>query len=121
MDLVIWNRTKSPRQFGATSPTLLSVITAPNQFNGFSGYPKYDGTIVARIQSYIDIANNKHDKRSQIFTDFILLACYVARAATINEPSAGRLVGWRTAGAGSPGPTFNFYKTVLGNSFYFIK
>lgn len=96
MDLVLWNRTKNPKPFLASKPTLLSVITAPNQFDGFSGYPKYSSDIVARIQSYIDIANSKYDKRSQTFADFINLAIQVATNPTISDPSPGSLVAWKT-------------------------
>jgi hypothetical protein len=49
MDLVLWNRVNDPkrfRRFGAKEATLLSVITADDQFRGFKHYPNYWASIV---------------------------------------------------------------------------
>ena len=119
MDLVLWNRvTHNPRQFLAKHATLVGVITARGQFQGFENYPNYDSRIVHNIQSMIDIANNPKDKRSSDYTDFINAAMSVAAATTINDPSPGLLAAWRTGGSSSPGTGFTLFKTVLGTDFY---
>lgn len=120
MDLVLWNRVDHPRRFGASSDTLMAVVTAPGQFAGFSGYPSYDQGIAHRIQDMVSIANNTRDRRSSSFRDHVQMAIDIASAATIQDPSAGLLCAWRTAGSGSPGSNFTLHATVLGNDFYFI-
>jgi hypothetical protein len=120
MDLVLWNRVSNPKPFLAKASTLVAVITAHNQFQGFESYPNYSAAIVQNIQQLVDIANNSKDKRSTVFSDFIGTAMRIAGAATIADPSPGTLTAWRTGGSGSPGPGFTFYKTVLGNSFYYM-
>jgi hypothetical protein len=119
MDLVLWNRVKNPHPFLAKHPTLLSVITAPGQFQGFQYYPSYDAAIVRNLQQILDIANNPKDPRAKVFADFVSAAIRIAGVTTINDPSYPRaLVAWRTAGSGSPGPSFTAFKTILGTTFY---
>lgn len=121
MDRVLWNRVNNPRPFLAKSPTLIAVITAPGQFQGFQHYPNYDHGIVHNIQSMIDIANNPRDHRGPAFASFIQTAIQVAADASIPDPSPGHLTSWRTAGAGSPGPDFTAFKTILNTTFYYTK
>jgi len=120
MDLVLWNRVDNPKPFLAKNPTLLAVVKAPGQFAGFESYPHYDGHIINRIQQMISIANSGKDSRSTAFRDHIELAIRISTTATINDPSAGKVCFWRTAGASAPGGSAKFFKTVMNNDFYFM-
>jgi hypothetical protein len=120
MDLVLSNRIDNPKPFLAKHDTLLGVITAPGQFEGFQHYPHYSNAIVHNIQQLVDIANRVKDQRAARFAEFITTAIRIATVATIPDPSPGSLVAWRTAGSGSPGAAFTFFKTILGTSFYYI-
>jgi hypothetical protein len=121
MDRVLFNRLKNPAKFGANGATTVGdIIRAPGQFRGFEHYPNYSHAIVNMLQSIINIANNAKDKRHEDFTDFINAAIDVANNQSIQDPSPGTLVAWRTAGSGSPGPDFTIHTTILGNSFYYI-
>ena len=118
MDLVLWNRVADPGPFLAAHATLRSVVTARGQFRGFENYPNYNPGIRQNIQDMINIANAK-DKRQADFAAHIQAALDVARLPTIPDPSPGKLVGWRTANASSPGPGFTFFRTVLNTDFFF--
>jgi hypothetical protein len=119
MDVVLWNRVDNPRPFLAKHPSLLAVITAPGQFQGFQSYPNYSHDIVIRIQQMIDIANNPKDPRHATHASHVRAAIQVSEANTIDDPSPD-LVAWRTGGSSSPGPNFTFYRTVLGIDFYSV-
>lgn len=119
MHLVLSNRVKNPKPFLARDSTLLAVITAHGQFQGFQNYPHYDSRIIKNLQAMVDIANNHKDRRAPVFASFISTAIQVARARAITDPSPGALTAWRTLGSGSPGSTFTLFKTVLGTSFYY--
>jgi hypothetical protein len=120
MDAVLWNRFRDPKPFGAAGAmTLADVVKAPGQFQGFESYPSYAASVVNRIQNVLDIANNDSDKRQANFKAHVQAALERANAAEISDPSAGTLVGWRTSGTGSPSAKMTFYKTVLGNDFYY--
>jgi hypothetical protein len=122
MDRVLWNRVHNkPSQFLAKHPTLIGVITAPGQFQGFQNYPNYDSVLVHRLQQMVDIANSTKDKRSGDFTDFINAAISISGAPSIDDPSNGLLAAWRTADSGSPGSNFTLYKTVLATDFYYME
>jgi hypothetical protein len=120
MHLVLSNRLKAPKRFLAAHATLLAVITAPGQFQGFQHYPRYDSRIVHNLQTMIDIANSHHDKRPVMFAAFIRTAIEVAKGAPIRDPSPGTLAAWRTISSGSPGDDFTLFKTVAGTSFYYL-
>lgn len=120
MDLVLWNRVKNPKPFLARHATLVGVITAAGQFEGFEHYPHYNNRIVQNLQQMVDIANNSKDKRATTFGAFITVAIHVSTAPTIPDPSPGALTGWRTFGSGSPGSDFTLFKTILGTSFYYM-
>jgi hypothetical protein len=121
MDRVLWNRRSDPAKFGARgAKSLADIIRAPGQFAGFQNYPNYDVSIVNRIQAMLNIANSTKDKRSQDFADFINAAIDGANDPSIQDPSPGTLVAWRTKGSGSPGGNFKKHDTVLGNDFHYI-
>ncbi len=122
MDLVLWNRVKNFAPFGAKHGTLLSVVTARGQFAGFEQYPNYSAGIRKNIQDMLDIANNVKDQRHASFAAHIQVALDIANStSTILDPTpsgAGKLVGWRTAGSGSPGAGFTLFRTVSSTDFY---
>ncbi len=120
MDLVLWNRVANPKPFLAKAATLVAVIKAHGQFQGFESYPNYSSGIAQNIQDQLDIANNPKDKRSTVYATHISTAIRIAGADTIADPSPGALTAWRTGGSGSPGSGFTLYKTALGNSFYYM-
>lgn len=121
MDLVLWNRVNNnPAQFLARHATLVGVITARGQFQGFEHYPNYDSRIVHNIQTMIHIANNARDRRTGDFSDFITAAIRVAGSPSIPDPSQGLMAAWRTTGSSSPGSKFAFFTTVLSTDFYSI-
>jgi len=120
MDRVIWNRMANPAPYLARgAKTVADIIKAPGQFAGFGSYPDYDGKIVNRIQSMINIANSTRDKRNSTYADFITTAIEVAKAQPVIDPSPGKLTFWRTAGSGGPGGNATHFKTVLGVDFYY--
>lgn len=120
MDVVLRNRLKTPGPFMARGATdMAGIVRARGQFAGFENYPKYSAMIRANIQDALNIANNPKDHRSAAYAEFINKAIEIAKALRYTDPSPGTLVAWRTSGSGSPGRTFKFYKTVLGNDFYY--
>jgi hypothetical protein len=121
MDAVLWNRVDNPRPYGARAGAgLKDIVTAKGQFAGFENYPNINATVQKRIQLCVDIANNPKDSRSGAYTAFVTAAIERASAPSIEDPSPGFLTGWRTAGHGSPGASFTEYKTVLGNTFFWV-
>lgn len=121
MDAVLWNRVDDPLRYGAKKgATLVDIIRAKGQFKGFESYPGYSSAIVYRIQQCLDIANNPKDSRSGAYSDFVSAALSRAAAPFVEDPSPGRLTGWRKAGHGSPGAGFTAFVTVLGNTFYWV-
>jgi hypothetical protein len=120
MDRVLWNRVADPGPYLAHEGTLLAVVRARNQFQGFEHYPHYNSTILKRIQSLIDIANNPPDPRSAGCNTYIQSAIAVARSESIVDPSPGTLAYWRTAGFGAPAAGATKYKTVLGTDFWYV-
>lgn len=121
MDAVLRNRLSDPARFLAPrAKTLIDIIKAKGQFQGFENYPDYDTRIKNNIQDAIDIANNPKDSRSEKYTEFVNKAIEVAKLTTYTDPSPGKLAAWRTANSGSPGKGFFLYKTLLGNDFYYM-
>jgi hypothetical protein len=120
MDAVLWNRMENPGPFRARGATsLVGIVRARGQFAGFEKYPDYDVKIRSRIQDAIDIANDSKDSRHAKYAEFVNKAIEIAKSAYYEDPTPGKLVAWRTANSGSPGRGFLFYKTVLGNDFYY--
>jgi hypothetical protein len=123
MDRVLYNRLETkPGRFGARgATTVVDIIKAPGQFAGFESYPNYSGGIRTNLQTILDIANNPKDKRSSAFADFVNAAIDVAQSASILDDSPGYVVFWRTQGAGGPGGAARNWKTVGGNTFYYME
>jgi hypothetical protein len=119
MDLVLWNRVDDPTPFLAKQATLLAVVTARGQFKGFEGYPSYNAGIRQNIQDMLNIANNSKDKRSGNFATHIQAALDIAKNPSIPDPTPGKLVAWRTGGAGSPGSGFKLFRNVSNTNFYY--
>lgn len=120
MDRVLYNRVDNPRPFLAHANTLLAVVRARGQFQGFENYPHYSQDIIDRIQQMIDVANNARDPRAAQYTSHIQAAISVARAASIKDPSPGTLAYWRTSGSGSPATVAKLYRTFLGIDFWYL-
>src|SRR5271166_4980535 len=78
MDRVLWNRVNNPRPFGSSDSTLLGIVRAKGQFAGFESYPKYDISIVNRIQAMLDIASSARDSRSGLFAAHINMALQIS-------------------------------------------
>jgi hypothetical protein len=124
MKLVVENRlAKKPAQFGAPgAKTVFDIVKAPGQFNGFQQYPVLADGQQQTIEEVLRVANDDSDTRQAAFTAFVEEAKAVATGPTITDPSAKGLVAWRTAGSGSPGPSFvSFGTSVSGNQFYTLK
>ena len=95
-------------------------FNSTESFGGSFAIRNVSHAIVNMLQNIINIANNAKDKRHEDFTDFINAAVDVTSDESIQDPSPGILVAWRTAGSGSPGPGFTLHTTILGNDFYYI-
>lgn len=121
MDRVLWNRLGNPGPFGARgAKTIADVVKAKGQFAGFENFPDFDSSLVTRIQGMIDIANSAKDSRKADFLAHVNAAIAVANQPVIADPSPGKLVAWRTAGASSPGAGFLKHITLGGIDFYYI-
>jgi hypothetical protein len=120
MDAVLHNRLEDPKSFMAPGATSLTgIVKAKGQFQGFEGYPNYSLNIKRNIEALLHIANNSKDQRNADYAAFLKEAIAIADSVEYADPSPGKLVAWRTAGSGSPGEGFRFYRTVLGNDFYY--
>lgn len=121
MDKVLYNRLDDPKPYGAAgAKTIADIVRAKGQFAGFQNYPNYDTDIANRIQAALNIANSSKDKRQAVYAEFINAAIAISKAASIADPSPGKLTSWRTAGAAAPGGSFKFFKTLMGNDFYYV-
>lgn len=121
MDAVLWNRRNDPARFNARgAKTLIGIIKAKGQFQGFEQYPEYSSRIKRNLEAEIAIANDPQDPRNSSYAAFIEAAIETAKAPTYLDPSPGTLAAWVTAGSPSPGKVFKFYKQVGGNDFYYL-
>jgi hypothetical protein len=121
MVLVLNNRLKNPSQFAATGKTIEDIISAPGQFAGFEAYPKNYAKVIPRLQGIIDRANDNTLPNQRAYQDHLTEAIRLAtaHASPITDPSTTELIGWRTAGHGSPGPNFiAFDPPLLGIQFF---
>jgi hypothetical protein len=126
MKLVLQNRLdNNPGQFSARhAKTLIDIMKAPEQFQGFSGYPHYNSDLADRLQSIINIAKATNDKRAAKYRMFVQNAITVAEAPVVSDPAKAAdprslgLCGWRPVGAGSGSPRFVKYQDLAGNTFY---
>jgi hypothetical protein len=120
MDTVLRNRRRDPDSFMAGgAKNLIGVVRAKGQFQGFETYPRYSPNIKKYIRHLLHVANNPGDRRNGDYVAFVNKAIEIAQSVEYIDPSPGRLVAWRTAGSAPPGKGFIFYKTVLGNDFYY--
>ncbi|WLI87645.1 hypothetical protein Q4S45_12930 [Massilia sp. R2A-15] len=121
MDKVLFNRLENPKPYGAAgAKSIADIVRAPGQFAGFGAYPTITDDLALRIQSIVDIANSRKDKRKQLYIDFIDAAIAVTSESSIADPTPGKLVSWRTEGSGPPGGSFKLFKSVMGNTYYYI-
>jgi len=122
MVLVLNNRLKNPGQFGATGATTVDeIIKAPGQFAGFDHFPNHYAPLIPRIQGVVDNANNNNLPSQSDFQNHLNEAIRIANAhaTPITDPSSTELIGWRTSGHGSPGPSFvAFSVQLLGTQFF---
>jgi hypothetical protein len=122
MDAVLRNRLQSPREYMARGATnVLDIIKARGQFAGFEHYPRLETSVKVRIDKLVEIANSSSDSRSLAYATHTRKAIEIAKLTKYSDPSPGKLAGWRTANSGSPGSSFIFYKSLLGNDFYYRK
>lgn len=135
MQAVVSNRlNNNPAQFGAPGArTQTDIITAPNQFNGFS----MSGGQAQISQSIADLINtvmaNANAGSPGVYYQFV--QDIIDRVnSTVNDPFAGLTsinqtpvqggtYAWRTVGSGDPGGRFFAIPAtaggvILGNQFY---
>jgi hypothetical protein len=120
MNVVLQNRIVNYRPFGATGPNLLAVVRARGQFAGFQGYPVLSTSVENNINAILAIANNTADRRSPSYLEHVQLAIDVANAATIANPSPGKLTFWRTAGSSAPGGSAKFFRRYNHHDYYYM-
>lgn len=121
MRLVVHNRLKWPKLFGAPADakTLEQIVKAEGQFKGFSRYPTIDSGTQANIDALVARANKLDAPDKDNYHLHVSAALAVADAASpVGDPSQNGLIGWRTAGSGSPGSNFALFQTKCGNEFY---
>jgi len=122
MRVVLANRlNNSPERFNAKgAKTLLDIVKAPKQFEGFHDYPKLGKDQSTRIEDVVSIANSDSDPRQEKYATFLQNALDVAASKTlIADPCPTGLYGWRTAGSAAPGGDFvKFGDPLSGNQFY---
>jgi hypothetical protein len=135
MQAVIDNRlNNNPSQFGAPSAsTYADIITAPNQFAGFSSSASQvvlSQAVSDRIDAVMSKTNTGGPGPYLLFVQELLAQL----AGAVNDPLSGvtsingtavqgGTYGWRTAGSSDPGGLFFPVPTalgglVLGNQFY---
>jgi len=122
MRLVLANRlNNSPERFNAKgAKTLLDIVKAPKQFEGFQDYPKLGSAQSTRIDEIVSIANSDSDTRQEKYAQFLQNALEVVASNTlIADPCPTGLYGWKTAGSHPPGGHFVKYgDPQSGNQFY---
>jgi hypothetical protein len=126
--IVIENRLKAASgRFGsAGAKTRIDVMKSPGQFKGFSNYPNIDASQAGTIQDVLDTANDGTNANSNDFFNHVTAAINVLSKPAIKDPATEKpwsngLLGWRTAGASSPGGDFVKFKTFAGQDFYTVK
>lgn len=121
MDKVLRNRLHNPAKFMAKGgKTVGDLLRAPKQFEGYEKYPDYSDDTKKRIQKNLNNANDAKHPQNADFALFISIAFDVVNGPPISDPSPGTLAGWREVGHGSPFKNCKLYKTIMGNSFYYL-
>jgi hypothetical protein len=121
MILVLNNRLKNPGQFASRGTRIEDIITAPGQFEGFEAFPKNYAKVIPRIQGILDKANDNTVASQGAYQAHLDKAIELAtkHSSPISDPSTTELIGWRTAGHGSPGPNFvAFDPPLMGIQFF---
>jgi hypothetical protein len=123
MRLVVENRLKmaSARVGSAGAKTLTDVIKSPGQFKGFNAYPEIGEKQAKNIQDILDTANDGSNENNGKFSKHVVAALSALNEPLIKDPCPTKLLGWRTAGASSPGGDFVLFKTFAGQDFYTVK
>jgi hypothetical protein len=104
---------------GAKSRT--DVIKSPGQFKGFSDYPDIGKKQADNIQDILNTANDGTNLHNEKFFKHVSMAMKALGEPLIKDPCPTKLLGWRTAGASSPGGDFDLFKTFAGQDFYTVK
>ena len=120
MHIILQNRMADPKPFGASQGTLVSVVTAPGQFAGFERYPRVGQAILTNLNTLLRIANAKNNRQASVCESHLEAAVATAKAKNLVDPSPGRLLAWRTAGATSPGKDFILFRRFLFNDYYYL-
>lgn len=135
MQATVVNRlNNNPGQFCAPgAQTLIDIVTAPNQFQGFSlanGTVTLSQAVSDRIDAVMSNANTGAPGAYAQFVQDIIDQV----TGPVNDPLSGvtsingtavqgGVYGWRTVGSGDPGGSFfaippQFAGVLLGNQFY---
>ncbi len=117
---VIANRVTFPRAFGLHAPeTEARLITDPNQFPGFEGYPNLSVTAMRNVYEVERLANSPRDRRHQLYLDHLTDAIMVATAPSVpTNMLVPGIAAWKTLGTPTPGKRFKYYKTLQRTDFY---
>ena len=120
MRVVLENRRRRPsaRWGSAGATSLVDVVRARGQFEGFGSYPTLSAAVTARIADMLAIANNAGDARQASIRAHVEQVIAVASGPAPPDPTTTGLYWWRTEGSGAPGTGVLLYRSVLGNSFY---
>jgi hypothetical protein len=122
MRWVMLNRLRFGAQhFGAgkSATSLYALITAPNQVDGFMGYPHiaYDQQVI--LDGVLNIANDSTHRNFSTMREYVQAAIDVARGLRAgNDPCPTGLYAWRTEDSRSPSTNFVKYQTKAGQDFY---
>ena len=105
----------------AGAKTLIDVIRAKNQFEGFSDYPTLSSKVAGLLSAKLAIANDPADSRSEAMRRFFAIAARVSALVQVSDPCSTGLYFWRTQGSGAPSADTTAFATLLGNTFYTLK
>jgi hypothetical protein len=111
----------SARFGSAGAKNLTDVIKSPWQFKGFSAYPAISEKQAKNIQDILDTANDGSNENNGKFSKHLAAVLSVLNELLIKAPCPTKLLGWRAAGASSPGGDFVLFKTFAGQDFYKVK
>jgi hypothetical protein len=120
MRAVIGNRLAKPSHLYASAGarTMVDVVRARGQFEGFDAYPAIRPAISNRLDQIVAIVNDGGDGRRTRYKKFLDTALKIASLPSAADPALSNLYFWRTAGSGSPAPQAKVYRTISDNTFY---
>jgi hypothetical protein len=122
MRWVMLNRLRFGSQhFGAgkSATSIYALITAPNQVDGFMGYPHiaYDQQQV--LDGVLNIANDSTHRNFSTTREYVQAAIDIARGLSVgNDPCPTGLYAWRTKDSKRPSENFVKYQIKGGQDFY---